>query len=57
MLHYNLVSLAKNHNFFGSIDQYMKEFSRIVMKLPNKQLQNRLESALSKEIAIGVNLE
>ena len=34
MLAYNLISIAKNHNFFGSMDHFMKEFTRIVLSLP-----------------------
>lgn len=33
MLTYSLVSLARNHNFFGQIDLYLKEFSRIALSL------------------------
>lgn len=33
MLKFNLVTLCKNHNFFGKIDSYMKEFSRILLSL------------------------
>lgn len=29
MLHFQLVSLAKNHNFFSQVDTYMKEFARL----------------------------
>ena len=31
MLTYNMMSIAKNHNFFGSMDHFMKEFTRIVL--------------------------
>jgi hypothetical protein len=31
MLRYQLVSIAKSHNFFGGVDAYMKEFARICM--------------------------
>ena len=33
MLKFQLVSLAKNHNFFGGMDTYMKEFSRMVLDM------------------------
>lgn len=32
ILSFSLVTLAKNHNFFSSLDKYMKEFSRICVK-------------------------
>lgn len=50
--------MAKNHNYFSQIDTYMKELARITIKMGNqgKHMQQRLEEALSKEIAIG-NLE
>jgi DNA-binding FadR family transcriptional regulator len=58
MLHYAIASMAKNHNYFSQIDTYMKELARITIKMGNqgKHMQQRLEEALSKEIAIG-NLE
>jgi hypothetical protein len=34
MLHFQLTSLAKNHNFFSQIDSYMKEFARISLTIP-----------------------
>lgn len=46
----NLLSLSKNHNYFGQIDQYMKEFSRIVLNLNDKNMLQKLESALNTEI-------
>jgi hypothetical protein len=33
MLKFQLVSLAKNHNFFGGMDTFMKEFSRMVLDM------------------------
>lgn len=56
MLTFNLVSLAKNHNFFSQIDNYMKELARISLGLSNKHIQERLEEVLSREIAIAPNL-
>lgn len=29
MLQFQLISLAKNHNFFSQVDNYMKEFARL----------------------------
>lgn len=54
MLNYSIVSLAKNHNFFGQIDTYMKELARIALTLPAEQqhLVRNLEEALSAEVAI-----
>lgn len=31
MLTFSVVSLAKNQNFFGQIDTYMKEFARLTL--------------------------
>lgn len=50
MLAFSVVSLAKNQNFFGQIDTYMKEFARLTLQFPD--ISNRLEAVLSKEIAI-----
>ena len=52
MLVFNVASLAKNFNFLTQMDKYMKEFARISMNLPNKEVQQRLEEALSKEVCI-----
>ena len=34
MLTFSVVSLAKNQNFFGQIDTYMKEFAGITLSIP-----------------------
>lgn len=31
MLRYQVVALAKNHNFIGGLDQYMKQFARVCL--------------------------
>ena len=31
MIQFNLLTLAKNHNFFASIDEYMKRFSQLLL--------------------------
>lgn len=36
MLKYQVVSLAKMHNFFGGMDEYMREFARICVETGNK---------------------
>lgn len=51
MLQFNLLALAKNHNYFTSIDEYLKKFSKILLNT-QPQLAKRLELALSKEIVI-----
>lgn len=52
LLTYSLVSMAKNLNFFGQLDVYMKEFARLTLSLKDKVLSQRLEEALSREIAV-----
>lgn len=52
MLRFQLVSLAKNHNFFGKMDNYMKEFSRIVLGLGDSQITRGLEKALNAEVSL-----
>jgi len=52
MLTYNLISLAKNHNFFGSMDHFMKEFTRIVLRSFPEEMQKRLETFFNKEVVI-----
>lgn len=42
MLKYQFVSLAKFHNFYGSMDQYMKEFAKICISTENKNVIKNL---------------
>ena len=44
--------MAKNHNHFGGIDDYMKEFSRICVSLNNSNLIRNLESMLNSEVSV-----
>jgi len=53
MLAFNVLLLAKNHNFFGIVDSYMKEFSRLVLDTMPSHISQRLENVLSKEIFIA----
>ena len=54
LLTYSIVSMAKNLNFFGQLDLYMKEFARVTLSLKkiNPEISQRLEEVLSREIAI-----
>jgi hypothetical protein len=52
LLTYSAVSLAKNLNFFGQLDGYLKELARITLGLKNPSLSQRLEELLSREIAV-----
>lgn len=51
MLIFNMVNLAKNFNYFGTLDEYMKKFATLTLSLP-KHYQNNLEFVLNQEIAI-----
>ena len=53
MLRFQFVSIAKNHNYFGAVDDYMKEFARICMGTGNTAICRNLERVLNTEIAIG----
>ena len=56
MILQNIVYLAKNFNFLGSLDRYMKELARLSIQLGEQQkfsaIQERLEWALNKEIVL-----
>ena len=52
MLKFQAVSLAKHHNFYGKMDKYVKEFSRIVLDMGDRQLINNLQSLLQSEVAL-----
>mmetsp|Transcript_27437 Transcript_27437/g.41721 ORF Transcript_27437/g.41721 Transcript_27437/m.41721 type:complete len:115 (-) Transcript_27437:264-608(-) len=53
MLKFQLVSMAKNHNQFGQVDRYMREFARIAMKFCPPSFTTSLERVLNSEISIG----
>ena len=59
LLTYSVVSMAKNLNFFGQLDVYIKELARITLSLKNlsPSLSSRLEQVLSREIAISTGKE
>lgn len=57
MLTFSVLSLAKNHNFFASLDNYMKEFSRICLRFMPEHISKRLEEVLNREILIVANQE
>lgn len=52
MAKFQLVSLAKNHNFFGGMDSYMKEFCRICLDTGDSQVIRSLEALLNTEITL-----
>jgi hypothetical protein len=52
LLTYSLVSMAKNLNFFGQMDGYMKELARITLSFKKQSVSQRFEEVLSREIAI-----
>ena len=60
MLKFNIMLMSKNHNFFGQMDNYMKEFARITMGLNDPKISARLEKALNTEVVLtsdeGVDL-
>jgi hypothetical protein len=53
MLKYQVASLAKHHNYFGGVDQYVKEFARICVDQGNRNIKSNLERVLNAEIAIA----
>ena len=46
MLKFQAVSLAKNHNFFGKLDKYVKEFTKVVLEMGDRNIINNLQSVL-----------
>lgn len=55
MLRYQVVAFAKNHNFLGGLDKYMKQFARICLELGNREISNNLERVLNSEVSIKIN--
>lgn len=56
-LKYQVAALAKHHNFFGGVDQYMKEFGAICLELGNRNVVANLERVLNTEVAITAKAE
>lgn len=52
MAKWQVVALAKNHNFFGGMDSYMKEFANICMETKDQGLIRNLEALLNTEISL-----
>lgn len=52
MIAQNVLYLAKNYNYFGQMDRYMKQFAKIVTELSDKKMSERLENVLNKEIVM-----
>ena len=52
MMSQQMLYIAKNYNYFGQMDRYMKQFAKIVTELPNKNMAERLENILNKEVVI-----
>lgn len=52
MLTFSIVSIAKNHNFFGQIDSYMRDFAKLTLGIPH--MRARLEDVLSREIVVPI---
>jgi hypothetical protein len=57
MLRYQVVSMARNHNFFGSMDVFMKNFARICMDTQNTSICKTLERVLNMEISVKKETE
>lgn len=51
MLRYQVMALAKFHNYFGQVDRYMKEFARICVETGNSTIISNLERVLNVEVA------
>ena len=52
MLPYQVLALAKHHNYFGQVDQYMKEFARICVETGNQRIIKNLERLLNVEVGV-----
>ena len=47
------MQIAKQHNMFGQVDEYMRQFARVCVDLPDDGLvANKLEKLLNTEVAI-----
>lgn len=57
MLKYQVVSLAKNHNYYGAIDQYMREFAGMCVKTGDRTLTRNLERVLNAEVSINLRAQ
>jgi len=53
MLRFQLVSMARHHNYYGAMDEYMKEFARLVMATGNTAMCRNLERILNTEVGVS----
>lgn len=47
-----VVALCKNHNQLGQVDQFMRQFAKLCMDLPDKRISQNLEQLLNAEISV-----
>lgn len=53
MLKHTLLSIAKLHNLYGQVDNYMRQFAKACVDLPDGgDIAKKLERALNAPIAI-----
>jgi hypothetical protein len=52
MIKLELVSLARNSNFFGTVDRLMKYYAKCLSELDNLTPLMNLQNALNSEIAL-----
>ena len=53
MLKFEVLQIAKQHNLYDQVDEYMRQFARVCVDLPDHGLvANKLEKLLNTEIAI-----
>jgi len=52
LLRYQAVALARFHNHFGQMDNYMKEFARICVETGDQTILKNLERLLNVEVSV-----
>lgn len=53
MLKFTVLQIAKQHNLYGQVDNYMRSFAKICVDLPDGgEIAKKLEGVLNSEVAI-----
>lgn len=52
MMKFQVVSLAKHHNYYGHMDTYMKQFCNVIVQNGDRQAVKTLERVMNAEVSI-----
>ena len=54
MLKFTVLQIAKQHNLYSNVDNYMREFARVCVEINDGgEVAKRLEGVLNSEVAVA----